>query len=75
MSRGLTEYEARRAEEERRGRYELAERNRGGISPGLVLAGLAAVGLGVMAWYFLGPDLVRYYLSDNYQTLRNLYTS
>jgi hypothetical protein len=28
--------------------------------PGLLLAGLAAVGLGALAWYYLGPDLRRY---------------
>jgi hypothetical protein len=27
---------------------------------GLTLAGLAAVGLGGLAWYYLGPDLRRY---------------
>ena len=27
---------------------------------GLPLAGLAAVGLGALAWYYLGPDLRRY---------------
>jgi hypothetical protein len=32
----------------------------GGVSPVVVLAGLAAVGLGVLAWHYLGPDLVRY---------------
>ncbi len=26
----------------------------------LALAGLAAVGLGVLAWYYLGPDIKRY---------------
>jgi hypothetical protein len=31
-----------------------------GITPGLATAGLAAIGLGVLAWYYLGPDLVRY---------------
>jgi hypothetical protein len=52
---------ARRPEEEWQRRYDLTERERGGgLSPGLMLAGLAAVGLGVLAWYYLGPDLVRY---------------
>jgi hypothetical protein len=27
---------------------------------GLLLAGLAALGLGALAWYYLGPDLRRY---------------
>ncbi len=60
MSRAMAEYEARRAPDERRDRYDVAERDRGGLSPGLLLAGAAAVGLGVLAWYYLGPDLVRY---------------
>jgi hypothetical protein len=63
MSRAISEYEAPpagRSEEEARGRYGLMERDRGGLSPGLLLAGAAAVGLGVLAWYYLGPDLVRY---------------
>jgi hypothetical protein len=63
MSRAMSEQEARQsrpAGDEWRGRYDLADRDRGGVSPGLVLAGLAAVGLGALAWYYLGPDLVRY---------------
>ena len=28
--------------------------------PGLLLAGLAAFGLGALAWYYFGPDLRRY---------------
>jgi hypothetical protein len=28
--------------------------------PGLLLAGLAALGVGVWAWYYFGPDLRRY---------------
>jgi hypothetical protein len=32
----------------------------GGISPALLLGGLAVVGLGFLAWHYLGPDLVRY---------------
>jgi hypothetical protein len=28
--------------------------------PGLMLAGLAAVGLGALAWYYFGPELRRY---------------
>ena len=63
MSRAMSENEAREARpavEQGRGRYDLTERGRGGLSPGLLVAGLAAVGLGVLAWYYLGPDLVRY---------------
>lgn len=29
-------------------------------SSGLLLAGLAAVAVGALAWYYLGPDLIRY---------------
>jgi hypothetical protein len=32
----------------------------GGISPGWLITGLAVVGLGALAWYYLGPDLRRY---------------
>jgi hypothetical protein len=41
--------------------YELAaeERSRGG-GTGWLIAGLVAVGLGALAWYYLGPDLRRY---------------
>jgi hypothetical protein len=28
--------------------------------PGLLLAGLAALGMGIWAWYYFGPDLRRY---------------
>ena len=31
-----------------------------GIPTGLLVAGLVAVGVGVLAWYYLGPDLRRY---------------
>lgn len=31
-----------------------------GISPGLLIAGAAVVGLGWLAWNYLGPDLRRY---------------
>jgi hypothetical protein len=49
-------------EEERRGRYGVAERERGsGVPAGaLLLVGLGAIGLGFLAWHYLGPDLVRY---------------
>ena len=29
-------------------------------SGGLLLTGLAVVAVGALAWYYLGPDLVRY---------------
>jgi hypothetical protein len=32
----------------------------GGLSTGWLLTGLAVVGLGALAWYYLGPDLRRY---------------
>ena len=64
MSRGMSEYETRPGPspgEEWRGRSSPARyEDSGGLSPGLLLAGLAAVGLGVLAWYYLGPDLKRY---------------
>lgn len=45
-------------------RREPAEWHRGyarpGPGPGLLLAGLAVVGLGALAWYTMGPDLIRY---------------
>jgi hypothetical protein len=43
------------------GRYYPVERRRGGGLPsGLVIGGLLALGLGAMAWYYLGPDFRRY---------------
>ncbi len=38
------------------------ERGGGSLLPssGLLLAGLAVVGLGWLAWRFIGPDLIRY---------------
>jgi hypothetical protein len=47
--------------EDWQGRYAPARPpHSAGSSLGLPLAGLAAVGLGALAWYYLGPDLVRY---------------
>ncbi len=43
-----------------RGRSDLARRSYGGTSPGLLLAGVAAVALGAFAVYYFGPDLRRY---------------
>ena len=31
-----------------------------GIAPGWLVTGLVVVGLGALAWYYLGPDLRRY---------------
>jgi hypothetical protein len=42
-------------------RSALAEWRRAGGPPvGLLIAGVAVVGLGVLAWMYLGPDLKRY---------------
>lgn len=43
---------------EGRGNYPVPSGNRGGS--GWLLAGLVVVGLGVLAWYSMGPDLQRY---------------
>ncbi|HTU92200.1 MAG TPA: hypothetical protein VMF69_19110 [Gemmataceae bacterium] len=44
---------------EEKQRSKLAGRERVPL-PGLLLAGLAVLGLGAFAWYYLGPDLQRY---------------
>jgi hypothetical protein len=57
------EYQAgsvRAQAEDWEGRYHPAERRGGGLPSGLLLGGLLAVGLGALAWYYLGPDLRRY---------------
>jgi hypothetical protein len=47
--------------EEWRGRYApAAYEDSARSSTGLLLAGLAVVGLGALALYYLGPDLQRY---------------
>jgi hypothetical protein len=53
---------APRQGEEWRAGYPPPGRSRdyGGPPLGLVVTGLVVVGLGVMAWYYLGPDLRRY---------------
>lgn len=43
--------------------HESSLERRGGSdwpSGGLLLTGLAVVAVGALAWYYLGPDLVRY---------------
>jgi hypothetical protein len=42
------------------GRWVEREQDSRGVSPGWLLAGVALVGLGVLAWYYLEPDLRRY---------------
>jgi hypothetical protein len=43
------------------GGYAPAERqDSGGLPAGLLIGGLVVVGLGLLAWYYMGPDLVRY---------------
>ena len=50
-----------RAEDEWRERVAPAIRSAtGGLSPGLVLGGLAALGLAFLAWRHFGPDVRRY---------------
>ncbi|HZY84089.1 MAG TPA: hypothetical protein VFE78_04620 [Gemmataceae bacterium] len=64
MSRMTPEHQAgsvRPQGEDWEGRYYPAERRGGGGLPsGLLLGGLLTVGLGALAWYYLGPDLRRY---------------
>jgi hypothetical protein len=44
-----------------RGRLGLrGRRGSDGPSPALLIAGAAVIGLGVLAWIYLGPDLKRY---------------
>ncbi len=35
-------------------------RSPAGLSPGVIIAGVAVIGLGWLAWSYLGPDLKRY---------------
>jgi hypothetical protein len=60
MSRMTTQYPERvhSTDEDRQPR---GLRQREGVrQPGLLLAGLAALGLGALAWYYFGPELRRY---------------
>jgi hypothetical protein len=47
-------------EEERRWRRMAAPRSSGPPAGAVLLVGLGAIGLGFLAWHYLGPDLVRY---------------
>lgn len=44
----------------RGGHHHLAGRDRGGVGVGWLVAGVVVVGLGALAWTYLGPDLRRY---------------
>ncbi|HZV07030.1 MAG TPA: hypothetical protein VE999_18250 [Gemmataceae bacterium] len=60
MSRMTTQYPERvYSTVEERPQRGLLERE-GVRRPGLLLAGLAVVGLGALAWYYFGPELRRY---------------
>jgi hypothetical protein len=43
-------------------RYGLSRRRTQGSGPslGLMISGVAAIGLGLLAWYYFGPNLRRY---------------
>lgn len=60
MSRITSQYPERvyssREEEPARGFMERARPH----GSGMMLAGLAALGLGALAWYYFGPDVRRY---------------
>jgi hypothetical protein len=44
-----------------RERTGLARRaDRGGLSPSVLITGAVVIGLGYLAWTYLGPDLKRY---------------
>ena len=64
MSRMTPEHQAgsvRAQGEEWESRYYPAERRGGnGFPTGILVGGLLAIGLGALAWYYLGPDLRRY---------------
>jgi hypothetical protein len=52
--------EQRRAEGWREGYAPLDRRRDSGLPWGLLATGLVVVGLGLIAWNYLGPDLRRY---------------
>lgn len=61
MSRMTSQYPERVYSSSEERQRPIMERFRsGGKSGGWLLAGLTAVGLGVLAWRYLGPDLRRY---------------
>jgi hypothetical protein len=43
----------------------VAPRQAGGSRWGLLVAGLAAVGLGIVAWHYVGADIKRYIRISN----------
>ena len=46
---------------EKGGRRSLARREESlGASRGVLIAGIVAVGVGLLAWHYLGPDVKRY---------------
>jgi hypothetical protein len=55
-----SETQARYQVDEGQGRHYLTAQSSGGVSGKLLLSGLAVVGLGVLAWYYLAPDVRRY---------------
>jgi hypothetical protein len=59
MSAQAAETGMRPYQGERREHYEV-ERRDSGPSLGLILGLGAVVGLGFLAWYYFGPDFVRY---------------
>ena len=59
QSESLREWQRSEADEWRE-RYEMERTRRRGGSGGWLLTGLAVAGLGLLAWYYLGPDLRRY---------------
>jgi len=62
MSRMTSEYPERvySSSEEGRRRSLAEQSGSRSASPNLLIAGLAVVGLGALAWYYFGSDLKRY---------------
>jgi hypothetical protein len=65
MATQMSEAQARAPGTEGWGRQDLTQRNGGGVSGTLLLTGLAVVGLGVLAWYYLAPEVKRYLKIQN----------
>jgi hypothetical protein len=59
--------EAQRRAEDWRTDYRrmMPRRDSGGLTPAFLVTGLVVVGLGLMAWQYLGPDLRRYLKISN----------